>query len=414
MEPLPLDNKIQVSEDKFSVNETNDPSIEVCNGSDSEDSSSKQIIRADGEVRIQLEGTHTTSSGTESDICNVSQCSKIHTGKTLVRQDSGIFPKELFDANISCKSQISPNKQMSVGDTTGKIANKINEDKQREDLEAQSSSNTLREEKLDDLDPNTSTARSCKQWNVDDIARKKEYLSNLVREKLQKPMMAEQNKELTERFKELMQKFDELTKNLESLGGTTTSVPISLPTIWESEENLAVVNGVCESRPAIQESDSICQSSLVTLSHHTSNSDLNQSMNNYANSEHALEKHDTPEGHPLIIRKSSPEPTVITEAPRRQDFHVIHINTRSSPDPSVMQRPPLCQRIWDVITDFCAAICLCLQVNRDCIFCLCFFVAFVVSASFLTAFFYRTLSLSPTFLRPPTLGLLEHKGQFRS
>lgn len=81
--------------------------------------------------------------------------------------------------------------------------------------------------------------------------------------------------------------------------------------------------------------------------------------------------------------------------PCEQTIQTIHIEARNSPTPSEMARPPLCRRMWSIVTDFFTAICICLQVNRDCLFCLGFFVAFVVSASFLTAFFYRTLSTGP-------------------
>ncbi|CAD6997984.1 unnamed protein product [Ceratitis capitata] len=88
-------------------------------------------------------------------------------------------------------------------------------------------------------------------------------------------------------------------------------------------------------------------------------------------------------------------------APCERTYHTIHIEANSSPSSSVLRRPPLCTRFWNVITDFCAAVCLCLQVNKDCLFCLGFFIAFVVSASFLTAFFYRTLSINPHLLQVP-------------
>ncbi|XP_018787075.1 PREDICTED: uncharacterized protein LOC108967879 isoform X1 [Bactrocera latifrons] len=90
-----------------------------------------------------------------------------------------------------------------------------------------------------------------------------------------------------------------------------------------------------------------------------------------------------------------------TDAPCERTYHTIHIEANSSPSSSVLRRPPLCTRLWNVITDFCAAVCLCLQVNKDCLFCLGFFVAFVVSASFLTAFFYRTLSINPHLVQVP-------------
>ncbi|XP_067625577.1 uncharacterized protein [Eurosta solidaginis] len=90
-----------------------------------------------------------------------------------------------------------------------------------------------------------------------------------------------------------------------------------------------------------------------------------------------------------------------SDAPCERNYHTIHIEANTSPPSSEMRRPPLCSRLWNVITDFCAAVCLCLQVNKDCLFCLGFFIAFVVSASFLTAFFYRTLSINPQIFQTP-------------
>lgn len=80
-------------------------------------------------------------------------------------------------------------------------------------------------------------------------------------------------------------------------------------------------------------------------------------------------------------------------------------NSAVRPNANIPRRPPIHIRLWNVVTSFFGAFCLCLQVNRDCIFCLGFFAAFVVSASFLTAFFYRTLSVSSTTIRP-----LLHRG----
>lgn len=84
----------------------------------------------------------------------------------------------------------------------------------------------------------------------------------------------------------------------------------------------------------------------------------------------------------------------------RRPHNVIQIERNSLPVVvNINRQPPLFMRIWNIVASFFGAICLCLQVNRDCIFCLGFFAAFVVSASFLTAFFYRTLSVSSSTLR---------------
>lgn len=164
-------------------------------------------------------------------------------------------------------------------------------------------------------------------------------------------------------------------------------------------------------QPSFCENVSIGQSSLITLSGCTSKSELPQSLNNYANADNAMPRLTSTEIHPLSelkkesSRAADPAPLTAAGDLGNQSFHTIHIDTTSSPSSSLLQRPPLCQRLWDALTNFCASVCLCLQVNRDCIFCLGFFVAFVVTASFLTAFFYRTLSLSPPLLQPPTQDL---------
>ncbi|XP_039479466.1 uncharacterized protein LOC120444026 [Drosophila santomea] len=82
---------------------------------------------------------------------------------------------------------------------------------------------------------------------------------------------------------------------------------------------------------------------------------------------------------------------------RRQ--HTFTISGNNLPANPPQLRQTICARIGRSICDFVAAFCLCLQVNKDCIFCLGFFVAFVISASFLTAFFYRTLSFSSSPVR---------------
>ncbi|KAH8413263.1 hypothetical protein KR009_009277, partial [Drosophila setifemur] len=80
--------------------------------------------------------------------------------------------------------------------------------------------------------------------------------------------------------------------------------------------------------------------------------------------------------------------------------HTIIISGNHLPPNPPVVRQTICARIGRSIYDFAAAFCMCLQVNKDCVFCLGFFVAFVVSASFLTAFFYRTLNFSTAVVRP--------------
>ncbi|XP_034474914.1 uncharacterized protein LOC117782079 [Drosophila innubila] len=82
--------------------------------------------------------------------------------------------------------------------------------------------------------------------------------------------------------------------------------------------------------------------------------------------------------------------------------HIITISANSSsPFATPSPRRTFMGRIGQTLGDFAGALCLCLHVNKDCIFCLGFFLAFVISASFLTAFFYRTISLSTTPIRVP-------------
>ncbi|XP_017132339.1 uncharacterized protein LOC108149354 [Drosophila elegans] len=81
-------------------------------------------------------------------------------------------------------------------------------------------------------------------------------------------------------------------------------------------------------------------------------------------------------------------------APCERSHHTITISGNNMPPNRPQLRQTFCARIGRSICDFAGAFCLCLQVNKDCVFCLGFFVAFVISASFLTAFFYRTLSFT--------------------
>ncbi|KAH8352192.1 hypothetical protein KR084_002600 [Drosophila pseudotakahashii] len=86
-------------------------------------------------------------------------------------------------------------------------------------------------------------------------------------------------------------------------------------------------------------------------------------------------------------------------APCERSHHTITIRGNNLPPNPPQLRQTICARIGRSIGDFVAAFCLCLQVNKDCVFCLGFFVAFVISCSFLTAFFYRTLSFSSSPVR---------------
>ncbi|KAH8260229.1 hypothetical protein KR026_006642, partial [Drosophila bipectinata] len=79
--------------------------------------------------------------------------------------------------------------------------------------------------------------------------------------------------------------------------------------------------------------------------------------------------------------------------------HTIIISGNNMPPNPPLVQQTLWARIKRTIGDFAAAFCLCLQVNKDCVFCLGFFVAFVISASFLTAFFYRTLNFTTSPVR---------------
>lgn len=83
--------------------------------------------------------------------------------------------------------------------------------------------------------------------------------------------------------------------------------------------------------------------------------------------------------------------------------HVINIRSNGS---AAIGRTPdeprtFLRTVGSTLGDFAATCCLCFQVNKDCIFCLGFFIAFVISASFLTAFFYRTINLATTAVRVP-------------
>lgn len=151
------------------------------------------------------------------------------------------------------------------------------------------------------------------------------------------------------------------------------------------------------------DSNSLNDLALMEVSSLTSRSEQLNSLNNYVPTENASISHtDSQELIKKKYLKDAIRQQPLNSATANQEhsvtppFNVITIEANSSPSGADLQRAPLCQRMWTVIGDFCAATFLCLQVNRDCIFCLGFFAAFVVSASFLTAFFYHTLSISPT------------------
>nr|XP_036215859.1 uncharacterized protein LOC106615139 isoform X4 [Bactrocera oleae] len=74
-----------------------------------------------------------------------------------------------------------------------------------------------------------------------------------------------------------------------------------------------------------------------------------------------------------IVTDSAGQAGSNTDAPCERTYHTIHIEANSSPSSSVLRRPPLCTRLWNVITDFCAAVCLCLQ-NFTVFFLFLFFV----------------------------------------
>ncbi|KAH8292789.1 hypothetical protein KR054_006172 [Drosophila jambulina] len=94
--------------------------------------------------------------------------------------------------------------------------------------------------------------------------------------------------------------------------------------------------------------------------------------------------------------------------PCERSYHTITIAGNNLPPRQEVQRRTFCGRLGRSLGDFLAAFCLCLQVNKDCVFCLGFFVAFVVSASFLTAFFYRTLNFKASVSRVTVIPATDH------
>uniref|UniRef100_A0A1B0B1G3 Uncharacterized protein n=1 Tax=Glossina palpalis gambiensis TaxID=67801 RepID=A0A1B0B1G3_9MUSC len=187
-----------------------------------------------------------------------------------------------------------------------------------------------------------------------------------------------------------------------NISTAASAVPISCQTSFH--ENISTSLGLSSLNPSASTSKSGLQNSLNNFT----NADAALLINSQAHlikcDLHRVDENGSKE---KLIKVEGSHITpglepVMVEQPCSQQFHTIHIEAASSPPSSDLRRAPLCSRIWNSICDFCAAICMCLQVNRDCIFCLGFFAAFVVSASFLTAFFYRTLSVtSPMQPTPP-------------
>ncbi|EDW76087.1 uncharacterized protein Dwil_GK19058 [Drosophila willistoni] len=89
--------------------------------------------------------------------------------------------------------------------------------------------------------------------------------------------------------------------------------------------------------------------------------------------------------------------------PCERTHHTITISTNAAAARRAAnnRQRSLAARLCQTLSDFAAAVCLCIHVNKDCVFCLGFFLAFVVSASFLTAFFYRTITFNATAVRAP-------------
>ncbi|XP_017068035.2 uncharacterized protein LOC108105805 [Drosophila eugracilis] len=120
------------------------------------------------------------------------------------------------------------------------------------------------------------------------------------------------------------------------------------------------------------------------------------------------EVHSQPRRLRLDLTTRRPDPN---RPPCERQHHTITISGNNLPPNPPQLRRTICARIGRYFCDFVAAFCLCLQVNKDCVFCLGFFVAFVISASFLTAFFYRTISFtsSPVRVAVPLSGTTHYE-----
>ncbi|XP_005179428.1 uncharacterized protein LOC101901179 isoform X2 [Musca domestica] len=209
------------------------------------------------------------------------------------------------------------------------------------------------------------------------------------------PENQRENEEIAERFKQIMNMFDAFTKNLESLDMSPTPSAVKTETIVNINELSADCGkpqtSYCQSeagevyyssgaynsgnpnclalQTSFHENASIGQSSKVTVSVCSSKSELLLSLNNYTNADNVCHRVSTEDDHSVknqikeipSIQNVSHDARTADEGTTVPTFHTIHIDTSVLPSSSVMRRPPMCQRLWDSISDFCAAICLCLQ-----------------------------------------------------
>uniref|UniRef100_A0A1A9W0C1 Uncharacterized protein n=1 Tax=Glossina brevipalpis TaxID=37001 RepID=A0A1A9W0C1_9MUSC len=429
------------------------------------------VESSNGDMRIQLGGSHITATDTEP---GSKELKNVKFNEEL-EQIHGIAPDlssiTILAPQASCKSTSGKKGKPRIPDTYTYSGN-----------------------------PSLSMPR--RLWSADDINLKIQKPLQLEQVKLQQKctqlelkQIEQENEEIAERFTKIMEMFDTFTKNLETLEPTQAlvagsprrrhrydgheknahpKVHVSRYTDYHSQlekklsdskllqaaqstasfaSQTAIVRlkpeskdvGVATSNFDISATNAIpisCQTSLdenvstslglpsFNVSPSTSKSELQNSLNNFTNADAAIlinsqtrvvkcdlqtaeneSKEKLKVDGTNIIPELAP---IMVEQSRSQQFHTIHIDAASSPPSSELQRAPLCNRIWSSICDFCAAICLCLQVNRDCIFCLGFFAAFVVSASFLTAFFYRTLSMSSPMQPTPNQQISQYSVPVKS
>lgn len=189
-----------------------------------------------------------------------------------------------------------------------------------------------------------------------------------------------------DRLQRILQLLDRYTQNLEEH-------------IFTKGRAGQVQHVKCETevQPA-QQKDQGTQTSLCTLRVNETNNVRAKSNRHIAwNEQHSQPLRQQQQLRPQQQQQQQTEQT----APCESRHHVITISSNGSP---AVSRPAVPRTLWDsfgrTMGDFAAACCLCFQVNKDCIFCLGFFIAFVISASFLTAFFYRTINLT-TAVRVP-------------
>ncbi|XP_073821163.1 uncharacterized protein isoform X2 [Musca autumnalis] len=288
------------------------------------------VVDLNGEVQIQLEGSHTTASTTESD-----------------SSSSQILKNVKFDDEVN---------------------------RTRNNVSLEGSSLTLSETEGNEENECFPPPKADKTHKI-----------------------ATENEDIAQRFKQIMDMFDSFTKNLESLDTSPITVRPSdelrtrtMPNTNEScdiQKSLIpfrqtelrelcsgltannVDSASLAAETSFHENTSFGQSSMVTISMCTSKSELPLSLNNYANAENALSRIPAEESHSLqdhtieMPKDTQETATFEEEVLNQTTFHTIHIDTTSSPSSSAMLRPPLCRRLWDAITDFCAAICLCLQLS---------------------------------------------------